>query len=250
MLVPLLWLAGALIPLVFLNRWLSRHIQGLGLLVTGSPNIAILFYFILLLPGIVIHELSHWLMARLLGLKTGQINLRPAKAGAGKIRLGSVRVAQADPLRESLVGLAPLLAGCGLLLLIGAWVFDLHALSQAFILRDAGRFFSVLGASVHVPDFWIWLYAIFSISNAMLPSESDRRAWLPLGIFLAAVGAVLLLAGWTPNLPASAVDGIRGGVEYLTTAFLLTLAVDLVCMLFFGGLELALARLTGRRLQY
>jgi len=250
MLIPLAWLAGTLIPLFFLNRWLSRHIQGVGLLVTGRPNVAIILYFLIMLPGIIAHELSHWLMAKLLGLKTGKVSLGPSKASAGKIRLGSVRVAQADPLRESLVGLAPLLVGAGLILLIGALFFDLRTLVQAFVLRDARHFLALLAGSVRVPDFWIWLYLIFAISNAMMPSESDRRAWLPLGLFLVAVAIVLFLVGWVPQVPASAVDSVGGGIEYLTTAFLLTLATDLVFMLIIFLLEQGISLLTGRRIAY
>ena len=32
MLVPLIWLVGTLVPMLFLIRWISRHIQGVGLL--------------------------------------------------------------------------------------------------------------------------------------------------------------------------------------------------------------------------
>jgi hypothetical protein len=37
----------------------------------------------------------------------------------------------------------------------------------------------------------LWFYLTFAVSSTMLPSESDRRAWLPLGLW---IGALLVLA--------------------------------------------------------
>ena len=250
MLIPLFWLAGTLIPMLLLIRWISRHIQGVGLLLGGNHDIAIIIYFLIMFPGILLHEASHWLMAQLLGLRTGKISIGPQKGRGGKVRLGSVQIAKSDPFRESLVGLAPLLAGSGLVLLIGTVVFDLRTLSQAFVLGDVGWFLELMVSFVKVPDFWIWLYLIFAISNAMLPSESDRRAWLPLAIFLVIIAAIMAIVGWTPQMPASVFDHVVGAVQYLDTAFLITLVIDLIFAGFVFGLEKLLNFLTGNRVTY
>ncbi|GAF95383.1 unnamed protein product, partial [marine sediment metagenome] len=76
---PLIWLVISLVPLFFMKRWINRHIQGLGLLLMGDNETATLLYFVLLLPGILIHELSHWLAAKLLGVRTGKISLWPSR---------------------------------------------------------------------------------------------------------------------------------------------------------------------------
>jgi len=44
-------------------------------------------------------------------------------------------------------------------------------------------------------DFPLWFYLIFTISSTMLPSASDRHAWLPLGLATIAVVALAILAG-------------------------------------------------------
>ena len=250
MLVPLIWLIGTLVPMLLLIRWISRHIQGVGLLLGGSHDIAIIIYFLIMFPGILVHEVSHWLMAKSLGLRTGKVSLGPAKGTGGKVRLGSVHIARADPFRESLVGLAPLLAGSGLVLLIGAVVFDLSSLSRAFITGNIGGFLEGLMGFIKVPDAWIWLYLIFAISNAMLPSESDRRAWLPLAIFLTLVAAALAIVGWTPEMPVDVIDRVVGAVQYLDTAFLITLIIDLIFAGFIFGLEKLLNLLTGNQVAY
>jgi hypothetical protein len=250
MLWPLIGLVLTLIPMLYLNRWISRHIQGLGLLVTGRSDVAIMLYFLIMLPGILIHELSHWLAAKLLGLKTGKISLWPKKSKGNKVRLGSVGVSRADPLRESLVGLAPLIFGVGIILLVGALVFDLNAMRQAFVVGDLGWFLRLVGKSFWAPDFWLWLYLIFVLSNAMLPSESDRRAWLPLGIFLAVMAVLLIVVGWTPAIPATLTDGVIGAATYLNSAFIITLAIDLFFMALIAGLEWGLSVLLGKRINY
>jgi hypothetical protein len=250
MLISLIWLAGTLVPMLLLIRWISRHIQGVGLLLGGNHDIAIIVYFVIMVPGILLHEVSHWLMARLLGLRTGSISIGPEKGRGGKVKLGSVRIAKSDPFRESLVGLAPLLAGSGLVLLIGTFVFDLRTLSQAFVIGDVKWFLELLASFVKVPDFWIWLYLIFAISNAMLPSESDRRVWLPLAIFLAVIAVVMAIVGWTPQMPAAVIDSVVGIVQYLDTAFLITLGIDLIFAAIVFGFEKLLNLLTGNRVTY
>jgi len=250
MLVPLIWLVGTLVPMLFLVRWISRHIQGVGLLLGGSPDVAVIIYFLVMFPGILLHELSHWTMARLLGVRTGKISIGPSKTRGGKVRLGSVYVARSDPLREALIGLAPLLAGSGVVLLIGTIVFDLRTLSQAFVLGDVGWFLELIISGMRAADFWIWLYLIFAISNAMLPSESDRRAWVPLAIFVGMIAVVMTVVGWTPQIPAGVVDRIVGAVQYLDTAFLVTLTIDLIFAGFIFGMERSLIFLTGNRVKY
>ena len=53
----------------------------------------------------------------------------------------------------------------------------------------------LLRAVPAAPDFWLWFYLAFTISSTMLPSQSDRHAWLPLGILVAGLVGVAILAG-------------------------------------------------------
>ena len=62
-------------------------------------------------PGVALHELSHALMARLLGVQTANLTMVPRRQADGHVRLGSVQVERVDVIRGSLIGLAPLLVG-------------------------------------------------------------------------------------------------------------------------------------------
>ena len=79
-----------------------------------------------------------------------------------------------------------------------------------------------------MPDFWLWLYLIFAVSNAMLPSQSDMAAVRPVLIFLGIVAAVVLVARGVPAIPPDVLQMVNAIASYLAVAFALTLAVDLL----------------------
>jgi len=247
--MPLVWLMATLPPLFLTKRWISRHVQGLGLLLTGDSQAAAALYFVLLLPGILVHELSHWLAAALLGVRTGGISIWPSRRG-GRVRMGSVKVGRADPLRASLVGAAPLVGGSLVVLLIGQWILGVGELGEALLGGGWSAFLRGLLASLRLPDFWLWLYLIFAVSNAMLPSEADRKPWRPLLVFLGLVAVLFYLLGWAPRVPEAATSWFLRATGYLAYAFGLTVAVDLVFIALIAALEGAMARLTGRRVKY
>ena len=124
--------------MLLLSRWINRQVQILGLRVSGNSDVAIMGYYLLMFPGIVLHELSHFLMARLLGMKVGEFALGPKKR-RNAIELGSVTVASGGTVRDSLVGLAPFIAGTAVLLLVSYYVFDVAALGEAWRAGRPGR---------------------------------------------------------------------------------------------------------------
>jgi len=253
--LPFLGVALTFSALWLAVRWIHRHLQGLALLLTGDPDIALYLYALLLFPGVLLHELSHLLMARLLGVRTRGFSLRPATTPQGAVQLGFVVVQRTDVVRSSLIGLAPLLSGIGVVLLIGQHVFAVERIAAALVTGDLGRALEGAVAAFQVPDAWLWLYLVFAVSNAMLPSASDRSDWGALALLLVGGGALFfliqdtsgegasrLLRGWGPSLEA--------GLALLTMAFGTTLAVDLLFALIIGLLEQLIGGLRGRRVEY
>lgn len=220
---PLAFLAVMLVPLTLLTRWLSRHLQGVGLLFTGDYQAALLFHYLVLFPGIALHELSHWVAARLVGVKTRGISLQPKARRGGSVRFGAVTVARSDPFRESWIGVAPLLTGIAAILLLGRWRFgvDIQPLLQP------AAIWQTLVRSVNAPDALIWLYLIFAISNAMWPSESDRQPWWSVVLLLALAAGALYVSGWQPRLSPGLQGSVLTAITYLGYAFALAVIVDL-----------------------
>ncbi|MGD8243733.1 MAG: hypothetical protein PVI63_00890 [Anaerolineae bacterium] len=112
--IPLLGLAVTLALLMLTERWIHRHLQGTMLLLAGDREIAVMLYAVPLMPGILLHEVSHALVARMLGVRVGRISIRP-KLADERIQLGFVPVEETDLVRASLIGLAPLLTGSAVL---------------------------------------------------------------------------------------------------------------------------------------
>lgn len=246
---PLLWLAATLAILLLIERWIHRHLQGTMLLLTGDLEIAVMLYALPLLPGIILHELSHALTAILLGVRVGRISLHPRRAGQ-RVQLGFVPVERTDVVRASLIGLAPLLVGSALILLIGYAVFSIGTLGSALVagnLADASE--SLLGM-LKASDTWLWVYVIFTVSNTMLPSPADRQSWTPIILFLLLIGVLAWAAGLGPAIIESLARPLAIALRWLALMCAFTIAVDVPFMLLVALMERLLERVKGVRVDY
>jgi len=243
---PLVALVVTLVPLLWVKCWITHSLQELGGRWVGDADVALILYFVLLLPGIVVHELSHGLTAFLLGVRVRRISIGPVRRrGSQRVSLGSVQVGNVDPVRASLIGLAPLLVGSVVILLIGTFVLGMGDLAEAVATGGFDGSLAALAQVVRVPDFWLWLYLIFAVSNAMLPSPSDMDTVRPVLIFLGLVTAVVLLAGWIPAVPEEVVRAVNAIAGFLASAFGMTLAADVVFVLIIWLLLWLTRRLQG-----
>lgn len=236
-------LAAVLVVLFLLNDWISRHMQGIGLLITGHPEGGMVLAWLIFWPGIVLHEASHWVVAHLLGLHPSRLRVWPERRGK-LVRMGYVDFRAGGPLRDSLVGLAPFLTGCAVLLGVAARVFSFD---EQMGWRGAVQ--SVLG-SLHQADLWLLFYLIFTVSNGMMPSASDRQAWSSLLLYMSLVTAGLYALDLLPALSSEVIARLLKGVRALVYALGLAVAVDLPIALGIGLVEWALSALKGQRVVY
>jgi hypothetical protein len=245
----LLWFVATLALLVAVVRWIHRHLHGVAYLLTGSPDTALVLYALPLLPGVLLHELSHALMAFVLRVRTAGLTVLPRRDPHGHVALGSVMIEQVDVVRASLIGVAPLLFGCGAILLIGQRVFGVSELGSVLLAGEGPAISEALGRLFQTPDAALWMYLIFAISNAMLPSASDRETWPPVILFVVGVFVLVLITDQGVILQAMA-DSVSAGVTWLTAAFIITLAINLPVMLLIALLERGGESVFGRRVYY
>lgn len=162
-----------IIILAVLRQRLVYEISGTSLLLFGATRPGIIFYSIIFLPGTIIHELSHWLVAEILQVKTGAITIFPDFSEVGESqRLGSVATAKSDPFRGFLIGVAPFITGIGILLVLGR-----------LLMMGWGIF-----------PWWslaLIIYGIIVIGNSMIISKEDRRTWPFIILFLTLVLIVI-----------------------------------------------------------
>lgn len=198
----LLWLIAALGPLLILQRLLHREIQTVLLQITRRADLAMMLFSLLFFPGVLLHEGSHFLMAQILRVRTGRFSILPHPLPDGRLQLGYVETAAADPLRETLIGAAPLLAGGAFIAFAGINRLNLLALWSQLQAGGMASLTQLAAGLFAQADFWLWFYLLFTVSSTMLPSASDRRAWLPLGLVTGLLVGLSLLAGAGPWLLA------------------------------------------------
>lgn len=233
-----------LVTLWWLSWRIGLLIQEIVYQITGSDNLAMVILFLIYLPGILIHEASHWLTARILGLKTSKFRVWP-KFTRNTIGLGSVTVASGGMLWDSLVGLAPLLIGSALIVLIGEQVFDTETIAFAWRtgkLLDGVTF--VVDGLAHKPDSLWWSYLLFAIANAMMPSASDRAPLKPLVVYLLLIGALFVLIDQSGRNVVLLLNFLLGPIQVLTGAFFLVATIDLAIFLLLLALQMVLTMLT------
>jgi hypothetical protein len=240
----LFWLLAALVMLLFLQRSLHREIQAVLLIATRKPGVTIGVFSLIFLPGVFLHELSHFLMAKLLRVRTGRFSLIPRMMPNGSLQLGYVEAEYSDILRDSLVGVAPLLSGMLFIAFVAATRLQLGSIWDSLRNNQWDLFATGLQNLPNSPDFWIWFYLTFAISSTMMPSQSDRHAWLPLGLVAVTLIVLAYLAGAGPwmltNLAAPFNEFLRGTALIL----LVSIVIHGISVLPFLFMHRILTRLT------
>lgn len=217
-----------LLPLVYLQRFLHREIQMVIYFITRNEDLAIIIYSILFLPGVFLHEASHYLMAKVLGVRTGKFSVIPQLMDKGRLRMGYVETMRTDVLRDSLIGLAPLIAGTLFVAYASIVKLQINTLWEVFQNSQWNLFFMGLGLLNNIPDFYLWFYLTFAVSSTMMPSESDRHSWMPLGIWIVVLFSLAILSGagaWMINNIAPSLDNFLNSIALL---FMLSNIVHLV----------------------
>lgn len=241
----LLGLPLLLAVLIFCQRRLHREMQAFFLVVTRSPAAAIVLFSLIFLPGVVLHEGSHFLMAWLLRVRTGRVSLLPQPLPDGKLQLGFVETASTDYFRDAWIGAAPLITG-GLAL---AWIarnrLGMAPIGEHLLAGDFSTVWQGVQALPSAPDFWIWFYLMFAISSTFLPSASDRRAWLPFGLTFALLIGAAVLAGAGNWMMVNLAPVFNRGVWALNAVFAVSLAVSVLLWLPFWLLHRIATRITG-----
>lgn len=159
-----------ILVLSFLTKQITQELFTFLYRLTKSIGVSTYIVAIVFVLGTLIHELSHFLMAKLLFVHAEKLELMPERTG-DTVKLGSVQVAKADPIRRLLIGVAPFLVGCSLMFTI-IW-YGIHI--------GAWQDFLLAGSLV---------FLLFEIANTMFSSKRDLEGVLE---FLGIVGVLLIL---------------------------------------------------------
>lgn len=155
--------------LFFISKKLINSLAQTFFRFTKSHRVVVNILAVLFLPGTIIHELSHLLVAGVMLVPVGEIDVLPQIQEKG-VRLGSVQIGQTDPFRRTVVGVAPVLVGIASILGI--------------------LYFTQTGNQLILWQLILSLYLIFQIGNTMFSSKKDLEGVIG---FLVAIFSVVLI---------------------------------------------------------
>jgi len=177
-----------------------------------------------------------------LRVPTYKFSLIPKWISAGTLRFGYVEISKTDSIRGSIIGIAPLIAGSAIVLWIASFQFGLSfdpTISQWAVIQ------SWFESVYQTANFGLWLYFLLTISNMMLPSASDRRAWLRAGLILLAIAIALYFLGIGPVAGTWVEEPTLRLFSGLTQAFSIAAILDFFILIPIIGLEQLLRRVRG-----
>ena len=184
-------------------------------------------------------------MAKILFVPTGRFSIFPRSLPNGRLQLGYVETARTDIVRDSLVGAAPLIMGSICVAYIAFYPMDARILLDVLREGQFNLFWMGLNALPKVQDFYLWFYLAFAVSSTMMPSESDRHAWIDLIIAVSVLFSIALLFGagpWMWNRVAPLLSNFLSSVAVI---FGLSAVIHMMLILPTLLLHKLLARVTG-----
>jgi len=205
-----LYFFGLLAFLFLISKALSKH---LGLLIfrltRHNHTLTVRLMAAVFLPGTIVHEFAHASVAQFMGVPVGDIELMPVIEG-NYVKLGSVKVADTDPFRRFLIGMAPVFVGLIL-------IFTVLIMFQRF------------GEDWPLWAVFLVYYAIFEVGNGMFSSRRDMEGAIELFVAVAIVIGILYFFGvrfsfdWT----AGAINNLSGFFSFAAGALLKIVVLDL-----------------------
>lgn len=224
--LPTLLLFVALFSLLaWFSRQISIYIQIIVQRITGNVDMSAVVLFLVFLPGTFIHEGAHWIVGWLLNLKPSKFRVWPKKRGK-YLGLGSVSVRSGGILKDTLVGLAPLLIGT---LLVALITYQILGADRMAVMLSRGQLRQSIAAfwdALQQPDGALWVYLLFAIANAMLPSASDRAPARPLPVYFLLALIIYFLVGLPVEHLTTATAWLSLGLRDVNSAFVFIIVID------------------------
>lgn len=211
----LLLLILQLVTLYLTSKRLINLLFNFLFRLTRSKKFSFYTLALLFLPGTLIHELSHFLVALVTLVPVGTLHLWPHIDDQGGVRLGSVAIGKTDPIRRGIVGIAPIVGGT--LVISGLILFSQFFLNL-FVFEWVG--YLILG------------YLIFVISTTMFSSKKDLEGIWLLVFAIVVILVTLYIVGIFDPLTFFSSSQAINLVNKANTLLLIPFLIDLALVIF------------------
>jgi len=243
----------ALFAFLWLRGWIQRHLFGVGFLFAQERHLATVIYCIVLFPGIFLHEATRYIVAGMLNVKHKRVMKWPKADPTGKINIAFVVIEDKhNPIYTALIGIVPFALGMLLAIFISTSLLALPAFVSTLSTSNVSVITAAFRTLISHPDFLLWFYLLFVLTNTIWPTEEDRLGWEIL--FAIVVGAIIFLTviGFQAAVLRwfSAGGAIANLLNVATTILLIAIGIDGAVALIIAVLERGAERVTHRSAPY
>jgi hypothetical protein len=263
-----------------IERWLHQHIFKVGWLMTKNFQTTTILYYTFFLPGVVLQQVIYWLVAGMLNVR-GKVEIpffkrepkepkttkqakgavpppeKPAQTTIDISKLkpnfvtldfsgGRRRGAPKGTYRKAIISTMPLLAALVCIWLIATRIFnimDVVATMSSGMLPDIAQGIGVLTGA---PNFWLWIYVVFTLANTMFPPVPDElRGWRIIIVSLVAIGLALTVIGIGGEIFEVLQTPVATLINVMQVMLVLIIAIDVLMVLVLGLIEYTIEHLTG-----
>ncbi|MAU11206.1 MAG: hypothetical protein CL607_15405 [Anaerolineaceae bacterium] len=241
-------IAGLFIVFRRIERWLHQHIFKVGWLLTQNYETTTILYYTFFLPGIILHEVIYWLVAGLLDVRAERSIKWPERQEVGELHLNFVQLARrTGRIQKAIISAAPLISGLVIVWLMATHIFDIAGFMTTISSGDLNDVSAGFSQLLGTPDFWLWFYILFTISNTMFPHlPKDLQGWRAIIASLAVAAAILVILGIGNAIFAALSMPITTSMSVIEGTLVLIIGVNVVMVLALGGIEYVVERVTGR----
>jgi len=230
-----------------LERWLHQHVFKVGWLLTHNYETTTILYYTFFLPGVILYEVVYWLAAGILNVRAERAIQWPQKQEIGELKLEFVKISnKANRLQRAIIAISPLIVGMIIIWYIANNIFDISsflAVISTGNLNDVAAGFRLLTTA---PDFWLWVYISFTISNTMFPnSPKDLQGWWIVGGAVVVIVIVLSFVGLGNQISGAVALPIAQVLSVLEGMLLMMIGINFLMTVSLGIIESSIEYVTG-----
>lgn len=226
-------LFGFLLLILF---FITKHIVNLkfGLIERFIRNrkLAVYLFSFIFLPGTLIHELSHYIIAVLLRVSTGPLSIFPEfdkdhleHSKQLIVKTGHIMVAKTDPIRMTLIGVAPMIVGLVIIYFVGNTIQISTPNGSAFAHPSGGIM------------LFLKIYLLFITSTTMFSSRQDLKSLIITLPFTILIFTALYLSGIKIVLEGNLLTRLERVLGNLNRSLIITGIVDYMVLIVLAGLS-------------
>ncbi|MFQ3534336.1 MAG: hypothetical protein SNJ58_00525 [Aggregatilineales bacterium] len=230
--------------------WIRQHVFGIGLLWLGKKETAAWLYILVMLPGLLLRELSRWTVAGMLGQKPTFITPAPQVDADGVVHVRLFHYTILNPVYVGILAATPMVVGFVVMLAISWGVLNIPQLLALLGSADSIALRQAFGQLLGRADLLLWVYLLFTITNTMLPTVHELRSTWFLWIIGGAFVVFLMVLGMYNAILLLLSGPIATAVYTLTTVYGSVAAVNAAMLLVIGAIEAVISRATNRKVEY